>query len=707
MLRYAIYQAALRSGWLRRRSPIRSWEQQSLRDVLLPEVPSDAQGYLHFRGTRVRPPRFFHASDEGGRLPTKVELAAGAADLLEEADGILHGEFRLFGGPARSLGFPPRWDAFLANEDQEAPPLDLKQHWSAYDTERVGGDIKLLWEASRFGWVFPLVRAYRLTENPRYAQGLWALVESWCQANRPNAGPHWLSAQEPAFRLIALVFALHGLEPWILSEAERVATLTRMIAVHASRIPLTLNYSRSLANNHLVVETVALYTAGVLFPELRGAKRWRALGRRWICASLEAQFLPDGAHIQHSTNYQRLVLEAGLWAARLGEANDEAFPPSTMAALRRGAELLRTVCDEASGRVPNFGPNDGAQLLPLTSCGFGDYRPVLQLSAAECDMEPMRPGPWDELCQWLGLQPRQGEVPRPPGQMQVDFPNGGLHLLNGSTGRGILRCARFTTRPGHSDQLHLDLHWRGNYVGRDPGSYLYTGAAPWDNALARAEVHNTVVVDRQEPMRRAGRFLWLDWAQGTFLGRWSSPHNALEVIAAQHDGYRRMGVTHRRTVVRAGDDLWVVADDLLGEGEHSARVVWQLPDWSAPQLRGESVNIGVPGGYLVLQMEVPGDLFVGPSLRLGLFRAGELVAGEWTESACPAWGWYSPTYAAREPSLTLVAETSSGLPLRLLSWWSFGADGKETLQADWAPPGRGLAALASVGYGGEWIDILP
>ena len=69
------------------------------------------------------------------------------------------------------------------------------------------GDVKWVWEAGRFGWAFTLGRAYRLCADERYPQAFWDYTEAFWQANPPYRGPHWLSAQEAALRLMALVFA--------------------------------------------------------------------------------------------------------------------------------------------------------------------------------------------------------------------------------------------------------------------------------------------------------------------------------------------------------------------------------------------------------------------------------------------------------------------------------------------------------------------
>jgi len=703
MLQYGVYRLGLKTGWLRVRTPIHAWDDVPLSDLVRPGMPAEAQGYLDYRRGR---PRLFAGANGERTVRLREALEAGRPSILAEADEILQGAYRLFGGPPRPMGFPPDWGTFAA-EPADAPPahVDLDRHWTAYLLADPPADIKLLWEASRFGWVFPLADAYRLTGEDRYAEGCWRLIDSWRAVNRPNAGPHWASAQEAAIRILALTFALEALDPWLSGDPARVAALAQMVAVHARRIPATLGYARSLRNNHLLTEAVGLFTAGAAFPEFRQASHWRRLGRRWLTAALEEQIFADGGHLQHSLNYHRQVLEAGLWAAHLAQTAGEPLSAAALQALRRGAGLLRAVTDPATGQAPNLGANDGGRLFPASGCAHSDFRPTLQMAARLRGVEPLPPGAWNATAAWIGEGPEH-DSPMTSTPMRVqDFPEAGLYLLGSPENRAVLRCARFRHRPGHADQLHLDLRCRGESLARDPGSYLYNALPPWDNALAKAEAHNTVLVDAQEPMRRAGPFLWLEWAQGQFCGRWRSPGGALEVVAGEHDGYARLGVIHRRTVVRAGDDLWLVADDLLGADDHAVQVIWQLPDSASAQLRGDTLSMPFAGGYAAITIETPGDLFAGPELRLGLYRAGACIAGEAVENAPASWGWSSPTYALRQAGLTLVGGMRGPLPMRSLTWWRLGGHGPESLEVAWRAPGSGPAAVSQLRFEGELLEI--
>src|SRR5262249_39599855 len=136
---------------------------------------------------------------------------------------------------------------------------------------------------------------------------------------------------------------------------------------------------------------------------------------------------------------------------------------------------------------------------------------------------------WDEDLLWLfgpaALEPgtsnsveaRSSNADSPPTahpSSRRTFTISGTYVLGDWPRRAYLRCVDYRDRPGQADQLHLDLWWDGVNLARDAGTFLYNGPPPWDNRLAGTPVHNTLVLDGQDQMRRAGRFLWVDWARG-------------------------------------------------------------------------------------------------------------------------------------------------------------------------------------------------
>lgn len=674
---YARYRAGLLAGCYRRASPARPW-------------PLPGQGQAG------------EASSPLWNLPAREELAAllgeRSASLLAEAGEILEGRVRLFGGP------PVAW--------QWNPPGELR-HWSAYEsgawTEALG-DLRQVWEHGRFGWAFTLGRACRLSGDDRYAEAFWRHAEAFLQANPPNLGPHWASAQEAALRLIALAFAFQVFEGSPRTTPERRAFLLEAIAAHAGRIPPTLAYARAQNNNHLLSEAAGLLTAGLLLPGHPQARRWRSLGWRWFNAGLQAQIHPDGAYAQHSANYHRLALALALWvdallkglarpgAARLaGLLPAGEYPPLSRARLAAATRWLLALLDPETGRLPNLGPNDGSQLLPLAACPFDDCRPILQAaSRAFLGEQAFAPGPWDELSAWLGAAPATGVSSGQPTRLlpaAAASLHDGPHVLRSPTrdSWAYLRAARFGERPGHADQLHLDLWWRGLNLAQDAGTYRYNAPPPWENALAGAAVHNTLTLNGRDQMTRAGRFLWLDWAQARLLEGRRRPDGSFERLLAEHDGYRRLGALHRRAVSIAPAG-WLVEDQVLPAGDlrwrlrrslaralapgrgspvFSVRLHWLFPDWpwqmgESDEGFGASLWLESPHGRIALEVSIAAQGAL--PCRCSLVRAGELLAGE--GPADPTRGWCAPTYACRLPALSFALEVRAPLPLSLRTEWS-------------------------------------
>ncbi|MCL5429146.1 MAG: heparinase II/III family protein [Chloroflexi bacterium] len=618
---YAKYQLKLASGWLRLQTP--------------PGGSKPKASEIQLR-ILIKPA----GKQEFGSL-----LGKQAVEVLRQADEILNGKVRLFGAEPRKLDL--------------RPPLPL-QHWTRSHSQLPnGGDIKPVWEAGRFSWATFLARAYWLSVDERYAEGFWRFFEDFTAANPPNLGPHWSSAQEVALRMISLAYCYSLIANSLATTKSRKQALATAVMAHAERIPPTLDYARAQNNNHLLSEALGLVTAAALLSEHPKAAEWKTLGLKLYQEGIGAQIHKDGAYAQHSCNYHRVLLQLGLWGSALANALGEPLPAATIDKLAKANEWLLALLDEESGRAPNLGPNDGAYILPLSVLPFEDYRPVLQAGSIAFGGETvLKPGAWDEMGLWLGLKPgkRSGRIRR----------KDKLVRLAGKKTWAYFRIADFKERPGHADQLHLDIWWHGLNIAQDAGSYLYTATAPWDNGLASARVHNTVTINGQEPMTRAGRFLWLDWGRAKIVSSSRGPDGRLAAVAAQHDGYRRLGVLQRREA-SWNADRWVVADHLLPTEETKkpfrARLHWLLPDWDW-QFDTQEIRIKSPYG----EIEISVDGSVGDLTELKLIRAGELLHGSGPSDR--VLGWASPTYSVKVPALSFIADAEGPLPITITSTWT-------------------------------------
>jgi hypothetical protein len=117
-------------------------------------------------------------------LPEREKLLArlgpdGLAHLCREADEIVSGHFRAFGGPPVPIQLIP-----------PSPQI----HWTELETHpRHTSDIKYIWEPARFGWAFPLARAWQATGDEAYPAAFWRYFETFQAENPPFFGENWTS----------------------------------------------------------------------------------------------------------------------------------------------------------------------------------------------------------------------------------------------------------------------------------------------------------------------------------------------------------------------------------------------------------------------------------------------------------------------------------------------------------------------------------
>jgi hypothetical protein len=566
--KYALQQ---RLHWFEHILPVTTWEAQPLAGFLADASLAAPANYLCRR--REGSPRFFFSPGQRAEfIPHFAAFDEASGGVIAFAERIAAGEFTYFSRQVARTGFPPDWhtNPFTG---QRAP---ADRHWS-----RIGdfetGDIKVIWEPSRFGFAYTLVRAYWRTGEERFAEIFWRLIEDWRAHNCPQAGVNWKCGQEASFRVMAWCFGLYGFASATASSPERIARLAQMLAVTGQRIASNLSYALSQRNNHGISEAAGLWTLGTLFPEFRLATKWRAIGKRELERQAQELIYDDGGFSQHSANYHRVMVEDYLWCIQLGRMNGDDFSPQLLSRVSTAGKFLASLMEPETGRLPNWGANDGAHVLPLSNCGYLDYRPVVQAAAMIAGGKPSLPsGPWDEEAWWLGC-PVGG---KPPIEVvtaggRQDFPDSGLTVLRQGIARVVLRTLRrFRHRPAHCDLLHLDLWVGQNNILRDSGSYSYNSPDDSGSGFKSVAAHNTVQFDGHEQMPVLGRFLYGHWPQGEV----SLPAEDPRTVIASYSDWQ--GCRHERTV-KLGAGQCLVSDRLSGF-KREAVLRWHLSpnaDW--------------------------------------------------------------------------------------------------------------------------------
>ncbi len=484
--------------------------------------------------------------------------------IIFDGDNIVTGQIHYYSHHWKQIGSPPDWFLNPFNGNRYPNP---NLHWTKLpDFHPKVGDIKNIWEASRFDWVVTLARAYFVSGADIYINTLNTWLKDWVEKNPLNIGPNWKCGQEASIRVFNLLTASLILNQW----GKPTVELSKLIYLHLERIFGNIRYAIAQNNNHGTSEATALFIGGCwLHNNTPGsfimAEKYERKGRHWLENRVNKLVAENGSFSQHSVTYHRVMLDtlcfAEYWRKKL--------KTSTLSAdfykkARRTVKWLWLMTDEISGDAPNLGANDGSLLLNMHSCNYRDFRPSIQLGYILFEHKRMfDDGPWNEIMLWLGID--SNDYPLSEGKRESIILDKAYCVIRSLHSWAVVRLPCFKFRPTQNDVFHFDLWFKGENVLCDSGSFSYNPDKGFNEVdLRSVHSHNTLSFDHQEQMPRISRFLLAQWINPLFI----EPI----VLATEEEGYwlgaymNYKGNTHQRRVIWDAYS-WVIHDKFYGQAE--------------------------------------------------------------------------------------------------------------------------------------------
>ena len=519
----------------------------------------------------------------------------------------------LLAGKANALGFEWSWEPRESIWHQ-AP--DTKKEWPKkffgavnYREGNPYGDVRVAWEPSRLQHLVSL--ALLVCGNPEVGDQAVILIEqqflSWVDDNPPLTGIHYVSAMECALRIVVVCHALDMVRNK-LNEPERVwSALSLMVDSHARLVEKRLSLYSSIGN-HTMAECAGLIYAGMLFPELDCAQRWKMLGLSTMEAEIDHQILHDGGGVEQAFWYQLSVLDLCGLVMELLKHRKAKIAPHFEAAIIRGRKFLCAFADTPD-RLPSIGDSDSA---------FA-FSPHLRLTWSEAGSADIVVSFAD--AGYTLIRRRNSE------ELMLLFDHGPLGMAP-SYGHG------------HADALSIILSVNGRDLLIDPGTYVYTGAPEWRAYFRGSKAHNTVTVDGRDQAKQETAFLW----SHPFCADLVKTEKLVDgsvLLLARHDGYGDVGVIHWRGVVYKPSGTILVWDFLDGDDIHDLELNWHL-----------GIDPIERGGITEFS-ELPFPFYMNIQGGAVSFPRGEMQ---------PVCGWKSTMYGTREPITTVQARYVGALP---------------------------------------------
>lgn len=426
-------------------------------------------------------------------------------EIVLLADNAINGKIKCFSSTKLDYGNPINWHFNPITKKE----VDRSLKWYQipdFDSER--GDIKVVWEASRFTHFFYFIRAYMITKDRKYFEAFSIQLERWLQENCYTYGANYKCGQEATLRMINVLIAYSAFNSYGLTTSKDDKNVRYLVEGSYKKVLSNFFYAhKCIKNNHTLSEITGLIIGACACRDDRRLKQAYAL----LDKEIQSQFLPDGGYIQYSFNYQRFALQLMEFLLKISNQTKIQISDRSKDLIKKSAFLIYQMQDEA-GDVPNYGSNDGALIFPVTSCGYRDFRPVVSTIFAIIDGKRIfEPGDYDEELLWFGNGISK-ELPITPIEKRpISFNEAGFYSLRHDNGFLMTVLQDFKSRPAQMDQLHIDIWHKGINVFCDSGTYSYATEVGKEMALTPA--HNTVMLPGKEQMKKKGPFLIYDWTR--------------------------------------------------------------------------------------------------------------------------------------------------------------------------------------------------
>jgi len=488
----------------------------------------------------------------------------GTDVLLERADNALEG--KIFSFSREYLDYVDNgkiaWNRNPITKVKAGDSLS----WNRLPDFGEYGDIKLIWEASRFPQVYAFINAYAYTKDEKYAKACLGQIVDWIDANPYPNGVNYKCGQEITFRVIAWMVAVDYFRDFLSKEDEE--KIVQNIYVSILRVDANIDYAaRAVKNNHSLSEAVGLILFGLYFEQFDESKRLLKRGINYLQRESVYQVYEDGSYIQHSFTYERLALDVLSFVIMISEKKGFNLPIEIKQRHEKMISFLNAFIQE-NGWLPNYGTNDGANLFPISENDYRDFKPSLNFASALA-FKSIIFSKNDALIELFGLGiKKQQEL-----EILQRFDDGGYYVLKNKNLFVYIRCHSYKNRPAQNDMLHLDVWYKGKNIFCDAGSFSYNTDKKFKNNFNGTVGHNTIMIDDENQMEQVLNFGWSNWTQSKLI------HYEKDSFEGEHYGYqKKCGIVCNRAVVVCEDRLTVVDTIISMKDNTDIKQIWNTKE---------------------------------------------------------------------------------------------------------------------------------
>jgi len=426
--------------------------------------------------------------------------------------------------------------------------------WSEVPKEAGTDDPEWIYALARHSNLWCLAKAYSYSEDPEYISCFEKIISSflmYTEYSNAFTETSWRSLEtgirpENWIRSLELFNAM-GLELMVVDK------MKESLKDHIRQLMETRRSFHRLSNWG-IIQDHGLFVAGLYLGDSEAVET--SLER--LEEELSLSILPDGNHFEQSPLYHAEVLHCLLDTILV--ARNTNTPLCNMFEKKASAMAEALYLQKSTaGKLFLQGDSDEITIDDLL---FSAGMLLERKDFLEKETEETL---WD-------FGPYDGEL-SPHVYKSAYLEYSGNIYLRGKNIETRFFSGQMGSGHGNISPLHVDVLYRGTPFATDSGRLTYMETD--DRLLLRsAEAHNVLILDGSFPDKPIGTWSFSSLPEiqkGSVL-----LHDEFDLAEASHLSYLDNGTVIRRRVLRLGDNILIIADDILSSNDHSSEVLWHF-----------------------------------------------------------------------------------------------------------------------------------
>ncbi len=291
--------------------------------------------------------------------------------IINQANNAINGKIYVFSKKTLDYGNPIKWNF---NPITQKETNNNKMWFKIPDFNNEIGDIKLIWEPSRFCHLYVFSRAYIISKDIKYYKAFSEQIKQWNINNKYPYGVNYKCGQESAIRMINVLMNYEVFKNYNLVNEEDRKNVKKIVEESYKKLLSNFFYAeKCVKNNHTISELTGLIIGAWCENNNKRIKKYY----QKLVKQLEIQFKEDGGYIQYSFNYQRLVFQLLEILFKIENKINVKIKSKTKQLVYKSVMQLYQL-QSSNGKLPNYGSNDGALIIPVTCADYRDFSSTIR-----------------------------------------------------------------------------------------------------------------------------------------------------------------------------------------------------------------------------------------------------------------------------------------------------------------------------------------